>query len=65
MICGYQMRYFYPRASRPARGCIAPSAGRFVSLGCDCKGFLRWGHCKHRDCLAALLRRRLVKPAAL
>lgn len=31
---------------------------------CDCKGFLRWGHCKHRDCVAELVRRGLLKPAA-
>jgi hypothetical protein len=22
---------------------------------CDCKGFLKWGHCKHADGLAALV----------
>ena len=22
---------------------------------CDCKGFERWHHCKHRDCLKALV----------
>jgi hypothetical protein len=31
---------------------------------CDCKGFVRWGHCKHADCLAELFRRGLVKPVA-
>ena len=24
--------------------------------GCECKGFLRWGHCKHSDGLAALVK---------
>jgi hypothetical protein len=24
---------------------------------CDCKGFCRWGHCKHADSLLALLQR--------
>jgi hypothetical protein len=23
---------------------------------CDCKGFARWSHCKHRDGLAALVK---------
>jgi hypothetical protein len=31
-----------------------------VNLGsdggtCECRGYLRWGHCKHRDGLAALV----------
>jgi hypothetical protein len=47
------------------RGNVLAHAGRFVFLGCDCKGFVAHRHCKYRDCLAALLRRRLVKPAAV
>jgi hypothetical protein len=27
---------------------------------CTCKGFERWGHCKHCDSLAALVRRGLI-----
>jgi hypothetical protein len=53
------------REATGRRGNVLAHAGRFASLGCDCKGFLRRGHCKERDCLAALLRRGLVKPAAV
>jgi hypothetical protein len=27
---------------------------------CDCKGFLRWGHCKHIDATIALVSRNLI-----
>jgi hypothetical protein len=31
---------------------------------CDCKGFVAHRHCKHRNCIAELVRRGLLKPAA-
>jgi hypothetical protein len=65
MIYTYLLRYPYRGQAGRRGGGLVPDAGRFTSLGCDCKGFLRWGHCKYRDYLAALLRRGFVKPVAL
>ncbi len=30
---------------------------------CDCRGFIRWHRCKHRDAVAELLRRGVLTPA--
>ncbi len=36
----------------------ATAAGR----SCDCKGFTRWGHCKHCEALAALAEKGRLSP---
>jgi hypothetical protein len=50
----------YGRAFRVEKMGTYPEEGYDVHLSldgdsCECKGFLRWGHCKHADGLAALV----------
>jgi hypothetical protein len=50
----------YGRAFRVEKIGTYPEEGYDVSLSpdgnsCECKGHLRWGHCKHADGLQALV----------
>ena len=53
---GFEVRKFSTGGSTVYHVHIDPSLGD----SCDCRGFIRHGHCKHRDCLAELVRRGLV-----
>jgi hypothetical protein len=54
---GFKLEKIIPTADEPSTYCVNLST---EGHRCECKGFLRHGHCKHVDSLAALRDRQLI-----